>query len=511
MTLVGFGEWAPDLGGFAASVLQEARNCIPQAAGYRWFPGLSLYTGPGALPGRVSGAFAAKDRDGNTLNYAAVLGGANDARIFRLSASSWIDASGGGADDTGAYTLNEGESWEFVKWGESVLASCISEPLQQHVFGAGAFVNLVTSSRRPRARHIAVMRDFVVLGNIDDSVGAGADGLAPARVWWSGINDAGTFEEGGASSQSDFQDLQSGGAVQRLVGGEIGTVFCETSIYRMTYVGSPVVFQFDEVERNRGVWVPGSVATAGRLTFFLDRDGWYVWDGQASTPIGSNKIDRRFLAGSDAIALAHLDRVSAVADPVNHLYYCAYPSVNAEGGVPDRILVYDWVNRKWSIVELDVDCLFRALSEGMTVDGLDAISSSIDALEASLDSAVYTGRNVSLAAFDREHRLAFFTGAPLEALVETADLQLAPAPDGRTLITAARPMVEQATSVSVQPLLRNRATDPPSVGDVAFGDGRGQCALRANARYHRFRVRLTGPFSGAVGVAVSAAAGAGGR
>lgn len=511
MTTIEFGDWSPDLGSFGASILREARNCIPQAAGYRWFPGLSVHAGPGALPAAVLSGFSAKDRDGNTVSYAAVGGDANEGRLYRLAASAWSDASGTGSDGIVGYSINAGENWEFVKWGESVLATCINEPLQQHMFGAGAFASMISSARRPRARHVAVIRDFVVLGNIDDSVGAGADGLAPSRVWWSGINDAATFEEGGAAAQSDFQDLQSGGPVQRIVGGEIGTVFCESSIYRMTYVGAPVVFQFDEVERNRGVWVPGSVATAGRLTFFLDRDGWYVWDGQASTPIGHNKIDRSFLSGSDAIAPAHLDRVTAVADPVNQLYYCAYPSVNAQGGNPDRILVFDWGSRKWSIAELGVDCLFRAFSEGYTIDNLDTVAGSIDALEVSLDSAVYTGRDVSLAAFDQQHRLAFFSGAPLAAILETGDVQLAAGADGRSLVTSVRPIVERATVASVQPLTRDRATDEPLAGDIVPVDGRGACLLRANSRYHRFRVRLGGAFSAATGLRVAQVASAGDR
>lgn len=511
MTIVPFGGWTPDLAPLGNQGVLAARNCIPQARGYRHFPGLGVYAGPAPLADRVVGAASAKDKSGNTLNYAGIRGGGNAARLSLLAASAWQDKSGAGGDGNAGYGVNEGEGWEFAKWGESMLATTISEPLQQHSFGAATFVNAIASDRRPRARRIAIIRDFVVLGNIDDAVGSGADGLVPSRVWWSGINNAALFAEGDATTQSDFQDLQSGGAVQRIVGGEVGTVFCETSIFRMTYVGSPVVFQFDEVERNRGVWVPGSVATAGRLTFFLDRDGWYVWDGQGSTPIGVDKIDRTFLSGGDAIDLAHLDRVSAVADPVNRLYYCAYPSVNAASGTPDRVLVFDWVNQKWSLAEVELNCLFRALSEGNTLDSLDSISGSIDALGASLDSAVYTGRNVSLAAFDGAHALGFFTAEPLPATIDTGEMQLGSGDGARAVVTSVRPIVDGATSVSVQPLTRDLPTQPIVAGNIAAVDAVGACRLRSNARYHRFRVRLSGPFTSAQGIEVSQAAPAGAR
>lgn len=509
--IVPFGDFAPDLAALGNPGVLAARNCLPQARGYRCFHGLARYTGPAPLAGRVVGAASAKDKDGNTLNYAGTAGTGNQAALHLLAASAWHDKSGPGADGNAGYGLDDGEGWEFAKWGESMLAATISEPLQQHVFGAASFISAVASDRKPRARHIAIIRDFVVLGNVDDSIGAGADGVMPSRVWWSGINDVATFEEGGAASQSDFQDLQSGGAVQRIVGGEVGTVFCESSIYRMTYVGAPVVFQFDEVERNRGVWVPGSVATAGRLTFFLDRDGWYVWDGQSSVPIGVDRIDRTFLSGADAIDLAHLGRVSAVADPVNRLYYCAYPSVNASGGVPDRVLVFDWVNRKWTLAEIQADWLFRALSEGATLDSLDGVSGSVDALNASLDSAVHTGRNVSLAAFDRDHALCFFAGEPLPATIETGEMQLAAGAGARALVTGVRPVVDGADSVSVQPLTRDLPTGPVVEGSIAAVDATGDCRLRSNARYHRFRVRIAGPFTAAQGIEVSQMAQAGRR
>jgi hypothetical protein len=511
MSLIAFAEWTPDLGALGNAGVLMARNCIPQARGYRCFPGLATYAGPNALPDRIVGATSAKDKDGNTINYAGTRGAGNQARLFQLVASSWQDKSGTGSDGTPGYGVNDGEGWEFVKWGESMLATTISEPLQQHGFGASTFANAITSDRRPRARHIAVIRDFVVLGNIDDSIGVGADGLKPSRVWWSGINNVATFEEGGALTQSDFQDLQSGGGVQRIVGGETGTVFCETSIYRMTYVGAPVVFQFDEIERNRGVWVPGSVATAGRLTFFLDRDGWYAWDGQTSTSIGVDKIDRTFLGGADGIDLAHLDRVSAVADPVNHLYYCAYPSVNASGGIPDRVLVFDWINRKWSLAEIQVDYLFRAFSEGYTLDSLDTIGGSLDAINASLDSSVYTGRNVSLAAFNGDHAFCFFSGSPLGALIDTGEVQLEREAGARAVVTSVRPIVDGANAVSVQPLTRDLQTQAPQPGSVAVMDQAGECRLRSNARYHRFRVRIEGSFTAAHGVEVSQMAASGRR
>jgi hypothetical protein len=102
----------------------------------------------------------------------------------------------------------------------------------------------------PKARHIAVVRDFVVLGNVDDGT------ARPNRVAWSAINNSADWAVS-ASTQSDIQDLQGdGGWVQKVVGGEYGLVFQERAVWKMTYIGSPVIFQFDLIERSRGALPP---------------------------------------------------------------------------------------------------------------------------------------------------------------------------------------------------------------------------------------------------------------
>ena len=39
----------------------------------------------------------------------------------------------------------------------------------------------------------------------------------------------------------------------------------ERTLWRMTYVGPPLIFQFDEVERSRGLLTPGAASQLGRL------------------------------------------------------------------------------------------------------------------------------------------------------------------------------------------------------------------------------------------------------
>ncbi len=68
--------------------------------------------------------------------------------------------------------------------------------------------------------------------------------------------------------------------MQGVTGGEFGLVLLERSIVRMSYVGTPLIFQFDNIARNRGCFEPNSVIQWQGITYFLGDDGFYACDGQ---------------------------------------------------------------------------------------------------------------------------------------------------------------------------------------------------------------------------------------
>lgn len=516
MAIIEFGGWTPDLPDLGNEGMLVAKNVFPLSRGYGPVPAPIAYPGPSALSARVVGAFSAKDKSANTYNYAATFGATNDGKLHRLVGTVWTDSSGNGGDATPGYNFADGYTVEWVKWGESVIAGHILEPLQTIDFGGSSFSNLVTSSRKPQFKHLAVLRDFVVGGNCDD---VGNDGLSPNRVWWSGIGDPATFEDGTGVTQSDYQDLQVGGEIRKVIGGETGRIFCETAIYRLTYLGYSPWFQIDQIAENKGAWVSGSVAVFGRSAIFLDRDGWYLHDGEGVRAIGINKIDEFFLADFDS---SFDYRCSSLIDPVRKVYHFLYPSVSAMGGIPDRLLCYDIVNDRWAITETTGEWLTLFLGIGYTLDSLDSLSSSIDALEVSLDSPTYQSKGQELAIYDNSHRLCVFRGDPLTATLETGERQVLGPGSTRTMVGDVRPLVDGArtgthsdgsypTVVTVQALKRDRQSDELSEGRVVTMNEYGNCPMRENARFHRFRITISGGFHHAIGLDVSATSPAGRR
>lgn len=468
--LIPFGQFAPDLQALGnPGGLVSLLNGLPTANGYRHFKSLSPFSA--ALPSRAYGAVAARDSASNVFVFAGT-----STALYRLIDASWTNVS------NGAYSVGAGDRWEFAQWGQNILATNGTNPIQYRPFATNNFADLPGSP--PVAKHIAVVRDFVVLGNTANSAG---------EVVWSGFNDAEAWTPD-ATTQSDRQPLRGGaGWVQGVVGGEYGVVLCERGVYRMTYVGTPIVWQFDEVLPDIGTPSPGSISRKGDLIFFLGQDGFYsLVAGQQWKQIGANRVDRFFW---DDIDRTQLELVRSAIDKANNFVFWFYPGQGAT--VPDRALVYDWVNDKWGYVQYVTEEILMAAAGGTTLDSLGYLG-SVDLVDFSFDDRAFAGDQVSsFGGFDSLHRLGFFSGPPLSAIFETQEAEIFN--NRRSFVHHVRPVIDKGSS-TVSIGYRNDQEDNVVYTGAVSKNRNGVCPCRVDARYIRARVAVTGEFTNALGV-----------
>jgi hypothetical protein len=474
MPVFPFGEWLPDQAAYRNAGVTVATNVLPSASGYLPVPGFVATTN--ALDTRPRGAIRARDTDGNAFEFAG-----DALRLYQDVGDVWTDRS-----KTGGYAT--GERWEFLAWKNKILATNFSDSPQQITFGAAAFSDLTTAFR---ARHIAAIRDFVVVGNTFDAT----DGGVPSRVRWSAFNNETDWTVSPATL-SDFQDLKVGG-VERILGGEFGVVFQADSVWRMTFVGAPVVFQFDEVLPGIGTIAPGAVVRDGATAYFLSSRGFFALvNGSQATPIGANKVDRFVL---DDLDVNFLDRISATVDPGSHRVLWAYPGAGNVNGRPNRIVVYDPSLDRWSLIEQELELIWSSGGTATTLEQLDSVSASIDDLETSLDSQMWSGSGRLLAAFNAAFENGNFGGDPMAATIESQEVEIHSG--ARARLNAFRPLVEGG-AVTAQVGTRNRQSDPVTFGAVLSQRASGRFTTRANARYHRVRLNLSGAWERAIGIQI---------
>jgi hypothetical protein len=486
MTIIPFGEWTPDQPAINSNGVIEASGCYPRTAG-SYGPLSTLSAVTSALSERCQGAFSAR-KSSNGIIYTF---SGDVANLYYTTGTTWTEIS----DAT--YAIGSDEWWNFAQYGDRVIAVNIGVATKQYRLDTLPATVSALSASAPQARYVTTVREFVVVGNTYD----GTDGSKPGRVWWSGFDNPTSWPTPGSvtavAEQSDFNDMPSGGWVQGIigaVGGVDALVFMESAIYRMSYEGPPTIFRFDEIERARGCSAPGSIVNTGKLAAYLAEDGFYVCDGIQSQPIGAGKVDKWFFSTADQ---TYLNRITGTADPINKLIIWSFCS-GLTGNTPDKVILWNWDLNRWSYGDLACEMLLRAKTTGYTLEGLDAVSSSIDALPLSLDSRIWTGGRIALAGFDTSHRLAYMTGANQAATIITGEF------DGqgkRLFVQGIRPVVDGGT-VTASVGYRDTPSGSVTYTTAQAAGVNGISPTRVSARFARARVQIAagGTWTHAVGV-----------
>lgn len=544
MPLLQWGDYRPDVSDFEGSTTKNIRNVIPRGDGYGPFKDFAILSQ--TLPAACRGAFYALNTDGSVTVFAGTVnalyrannsdyswvpvgrgatvtitaaspgvvtlasngfvanepvvfsntGGALPAAITAgqvyyvktvLTANTFtISATAGGAAintatiGTGTHAvtahypdLSTDSQWQFAQFNTLVKATQKNTDLQTYTLGTStAFADNAGSP--PRANYISVVGRFLVLSGLLSN---------PFRIHWSGLNDTTQWTAG--TNSSDFQDFADGGIVRGVEGGEFGVVFQDQAIRRMSYIpGSVLIFQIERIAKDMGLFAPYGKVSAGSTTFFHSAKGFYKIDpGGVPVQIGREKFDRTFFEDLDK---NELRMFQACADPRSTTVFFAYKSTAGTTGLYDKILGYDYVLERAFPISMTGEYLLGMSQPGLTLENLDALSSSIDALGASLDSyAVATQPLIS--QFSSAHKLGFFTGTNLEATLETAEQGT----DYNKIFTRGFLPITDAATLYGSVSYRDTPSATATAGTEVLVNARtGRVDSRRSARYSRFKARI---------------------
>lgn len=485
-----FGPWRPDLPDLNNPGLTVANNVAPSigngsgAISYDPVRRATVYAAA-TLVSRPLGAVSGQDRTGNGKVYAGVSGD-----LLKLVPATLLWKSA--ARTSSAYVAGT-EHWKFDKYGSWVIGTNILNYPQ--FIDMNTDTNFADLTTLVKGRHITTARDFVILANTNDAF----DGDVPYRIRWSGLSQPQSWDFS-LTTQADFQDLNGGaGIIQGIVGGEDVTIFMKESIVRMTYVGTPLIWQFDEVVKGKGCAIPESIITAEGVTYFISNDGFYAWNNGLQR-IGEGKIDNFFLTSVDP---GQYQYMSVASDPTKKLIYWNYSSTNAPNGSPDKTLIYNYSLQEWSIADAQVDFIFNSVSLPYTIEQLDRYG-TIENIPAPFDSAYWSGGASVLSGLKVDGSVWTFNGDNLTGTIETTEQYLIqflqqqnPNVQGdRTSVMRVRPVADGSGEIMVSVGSRQLSQgdvnwSPPSPRDLTTGWSN----IRQQGRFHRARLTLTGNFS----------------
>jgi hypothetical protein len=461
---IAFTEWTPDLAGVAEN-LSVAKNVVPTALGYNPFPTAVNYSA--AASENLNNVFAGRFSATTTV----FAGGAT--KLFKFDGA---DLSMDNVSKTGNYSSVI--KWNFTQFGNTIIAANNVNRLQSFTLGSSStFDDLAANA--PIAKFVTVVRDFVVAASLDS-------GTNSNKVQWSDINDEADWTTG-ATSQSDYQIIADGGNITGITGGEVGLIFLERAIVRMSYIGSPLFFQFDTISRGVGCVEGSSVVQYGSMSYFLGADGFYSCDGTTVTAIGTQKVDAWFYANANP---SKLNLMSSTIDPIRKIVVWEFIDNFAQ----NTLLIYNWQVQKWSYCTTDVDVVASSASAGMTLEGLD-LYGNMDTLTTSLDDQLWAGGKF-LFAGARDDRIVTFTGANSTAELTTGDI----GSEVTSIVTLARPIVDNG-SASVAISSRMLLSQVPQLSLYTEASAENRVSLRSTGKYHRLSLIPSGErWSNAIGI-----------
>lgn len=462
-----FGPWEPDMALLEGKQAPEARNVIPAKRGYLPMRGLAPMPTP-AVAGRVTDAICLKIFNDDLHFFACT-----DSAIYHLESGAWA-SSLSGQSGTGTHIVAFGTDC-YALFGGALYKSQTNQ-------GATTFSAV---SDAPSGEAMGIIRDFLVIGCLSD---------APNGIQWSAIDNPDSWPTPGTDAaqavQSDTQSFPEGGRVMAIVGGISGSaggagdglIFLEQSIMRAVYVGSPLIFQFDSVDRQHGTRSPLSPVVIGTSCVFLADDGWRITDGTGSKNLGSERVDAWFSRECD---LTRRHEVRGAHDAAKRLAIWSFPSATAPAGVHDRLLIYNYALDLWSYAVADTECLMPAFQPGLTLEDLDAYGSLDNLPFTSLDDPAIRPGCFTLMAFNPQHKICTFNGPAPEAIIETGEFG-----GQRMMLHGLRPLVDSAEARAA-PLYRSRQMDAMRAAAPETRQNReGICHQHISAAYFAARIRI---------------------
>lgn len=475
------GEWKPDLQQFGVGNIADLNNVYPTATGYSPMHEFVPVTDPiieDDEPAVICGSATFVDEDGVNHTFAGTA-----EHLYKLDGTEWSDAT-----PTGGLTGGQDLRWRFAKYGNFVLATNYVDPVQCFDLATDTKFS-VMSATAPHARSIAVVNEFVVLIDTIDAL----DNERPNRVWWGPIADPRGTWVVDQTTMCDYQDMGHGSYCTAIVGGSSGTIFMRDSIIKMTFVGSPMVFQFDVLDNVHGCIGVDAVASFGDMIPFVSADGLFVLNSSSLQQIGLEKVDKYVLDRIPAEALVH----SVVV--IDARLKCVWFGIPNQEGILTEALVYHYPTQKWGKVDIScVQSLHALATKGYTLEELDQIDRELDRLPFSLDSVAYKGSTPIIGGFDYNGRLVYSYGDMSDGFIETADIPLQDH-QRRTFAGRIRLGMDGDGCPSMKVATKQSLFDPVLYGPILEKTRVGDFAFRASGRYHRFFFNLSGTWDNLTG------------
>lgn len=459
--------WRPDADPTVLGTIVDCDRMLPTLRGMATAPTGVAPAGVGPLAADARGAAITTDTSGARR----VLVG-TQTQLYELVGTTWTSRS-----RPGAYTGAADSRWSFAQFGNAAIATNRTDAMQAST--AGAFADIPGA---PKARIVVGMANFVLaLATTDVGYGDQAD-----RWWCCAYQDHTDWTPNVSTQANTGRLIGDGGAITagaRL--GQMCIAYKERAMFVGSYVGSPVVWQWDEVPGAVGCIGPDAVCDIGGAHVFASHDGLWIFDGTRPAPLADGTVRQWWLDHSSA---KYRYRTIMQADRQGNRVWCYFPGLASDDGTPDTCMVLHVARREWGRSDMIVQAAMQYVSPGTTIDSAPG---TFDDSALSPDSQAWAPDGRSPAVITSARQLVTLTGAADGGSITLGDIGddwQATFLDRVRLRFLARP-----PGAGCSAWTRDEAAGQATGTVVAQMTDGGAFDLHQDARWHRLRFDFWGP------------------
>jgi len=460
--------FAPDADPYTEGVITACSNMLPAIDGFRSAPSPQSI-GVTALAAAALGAAQVIKLDGSRRLFAGTA-----SALYEWNGSSWTDRSAGGG-----YSLGSTEQWGFVQWGDVTIAcGGVGETLQASTTAAFADI-----SGAPSAACMDATQGFVMVGNHDAGAGQVADGWKCCALY-----DYTDWTDDVDTQAASGRLIETQGAItaMKALGGDF-VAYKDGSMFLGQFVGGGQVWQWRLISSEVGSPGPGAIVPVDSIHIFMGSQDFYAFDGSRPVSIGSPIREWFFGTQIDPV---YKSKVRSLHNKDAGIVYFFYPSRDAGAGVLDKWVAYNYRNQKWGAGSQSLECTIDWKSGGYTMNGLDSLASTMDALpQIPFDDPFWSSSRSIPAIINTSHVVQTLNGVSTGMSITSGDVG---SDEQYSQLAFVRPRYVQKPGSAYMSNFYRNDLDDNITNDMTVSALDGKHDFLRVSRWHRVRLDVTG-------------------
>jgi len=464
--LLGF---VPDADPSEAGVITDCDNFIPYEKGMRGAPVGLTPVGVPALASSCLGGIVITKLDSTRRIFAGT-----QTKLYELVSAVWTDVS------TGSYSGGTDSRWSYTQFGDATLAANQTDVIQRST-GAG----FTPVAYALKAKILFSVGAFVMALDTSDAT----YGVSSDRWWCSATFNDSDWTPSPTTLCTTGRLVSSPGKIT--AGGKLGeyaVVYKDKAIHVGQFVGAPSVWDWTQIPGgDAGCVGQDAWCDIGGAHFVVGQDSLWLFDGSRPVPVGVGQIRQWFYTNSDP---AYRYKTQCIFERQTNTVWIFYPATNST--VCNKALVYHLQTKQWGRVSINVEAVLNYIANGVTINGMDGVSATIDGLSAySFDSQFWLAGGRALSTFNTAHQLQLMAGNTVGSSFTSGDVG---DDDSTSLLSKIRIRFEPGFNPDTATATTfSKMTEGDSLtlrGTSSINDGKFD--VLQSARFHRATFDFTG-------------------